>query len=88
MDAKKAEPATLKLYFEFHLRHSCSAVALYANGCHRGPIVCLVLTGWHTRLGLKVQVCRVGYRRIDSRLSILSRYGRKQGNGGTQTLGN
>jgi hypothetical protein len=32
-------------------------------------------------------VCCAGYRRIDSLLSILARYGRKQGNGGTRTLG-
>jgi len=32
--------------------------------------------------------CCAGYRRIDSLLSILTWYGRKQGNGGTRTLRN
>jgi len=32
-------------------------------------------------------VCCAGHRRIDSLLSILTQYGRKQGNGGTRTLG-
>src|ERR1700676_3216488 len=32
--------------------------------------------------------CFAGYRRIDSLLSTLTRYGRKQGNGGTRTLRN
>src|ERR1700723_3558201 len=32
--------------------------------------------------------CCAGYRRIDSLLSILTQYGRKQGNGGTRTLRN
>jgi hypothetical protein len=33
-------------------------------------------------------VCCPGYSRIDSLLSILTWYGRKQGNGGTRTLRN